>query len=349
MINPLNLYKYLPLLLRKRFKQKYIIIESDDWGLQGSIDDTGIRFLRKNYQKESFTRWTTDSLETVEDLELLFDVLNKYKYEFECPPKITANFITHNIDYDKKTELSFTPLNQLLIKNKILKKKYFEGINGGIIYPQLHGYCHYNIDTLRDFYLTDEGRKLFDQGFLTGQNTLKGSSPKFRSEFSKFNFDVKEKLKISIDEFNNVFNFSPESIIPPHFIIEAPCLDLLTGYGIKAIQASNRLINFKGDRYRKIFFRKQNNIHWMPRNVRLDPHPDYNYYSKDCISQIDKAFSLKMPAIIDFHRVNISGRFNSNYRDKSLNELDIVFKIVKAKWPDAKFISTSDFIQLCLI
>ena len=72
---------------------------------------------------------------------------NKSKiYEFESPPKITANFITHNIDYDKKTELSFTPLNQLLIKNKILKKKYFEGIHGKIIYPQLHGYCHYNID-----------------------------------------------------------------------------------------------------------------------------------------------------------------------------------------------------------
>ena len=80
-MNLFNIHKYLPLLLRKRFKQKYIIIESDDWGLQGSIDDTGIRFLRKNYQKESFTRWTTDSLETVEDLELLFDVLNKYKYE----------------------------------------------------------------------------------------------------------------------------------------------------------------------------------------------------------------------------------------------------------------------------
>ena len=348
-MNPFNIYKYLPILLRKRFKGKFIIIESDDWGLRGSIEKKGINFLKKNYPQKTFSRWTSDSLETIEDLDALFYVLNKYKNEFESPPKITANFITHNINYNNPTKLSFIPLSQLMAENKLLKKKYFEGIDNKVIHPQLHGYCHYNIDALRAFYETLEGKKLFNEGFIIGKSTLKKTPSIFKSEFSDFNEEVQNNLKTSINEFTKVFKYSPESIIPPHFIIDSLYLDLLQNYGIKAIQASNRLINFKGDRYRKIFFRKQNNIHWMPRNVRLDPHPDYNYYSKDCISQIDKAFSLKMPAIIDFHRVNISGRFNSNYRDKSLNELDIVFKIVKAKWPDAKFISTSDFIQLCLI
>ena len=47
MINPLNLYKYLPYLLRKRFNKKYIIIESDDWGMSQITSDRGIEFLKK--------------------------------------------------------------------------------------------------------------------------------------------------------------------------------------------------------------------------------------------------------------------------------------------------------------
>ena len=56
-----------------------------------------------------------------------------------------------------------------------------------------------------------------------------------------------------------------------------------------------------------------------------------------------------MPGIIDFHRVNISGRFNSQYRDKSLDELDKVLTKVKNKWPDTIFITTPDLIKLCQV
>ncbi len=348
-MNPLNIYKYVPLFLRKRFKEKYIIIESDDWGLTGAVSQDGIDFLKKTYPQKPFSRWTSDSLETVEDLEALFYILNKYKNDFKSPPKITANFITHTIDYSNQAKLSFISLSELLTKNKLLKQKYFEGIDNNLIYPQLHGYCHYNLDALRAFYKTVEGKRLFDVGFLIGKSTLKQNPSMFKSEFSDFKEEVKTNLKISIQEFANFFNYLPKSIIPPHFIIDSLYLDFLHNQGISAIQASNRLITTNRDRYRNIFFRKKNQLYWIPRTARLDPHPDYNYYSKDCISQIEKAFSLKMPAIIDFHRVNFSGRFNSNYRDRSLNELDAVFKIVKFKWPDAIFISTSDFIKLCLI
>ena len=87
MINPLNLYKYLPYLLRKRFNKKYIIIESDDWGMSQNTSYSGIEFLEKKFGREKFTRWTTDSLETCEDLNLLFGILNKYKTSYIYIPK----------------------------------------------------------------------------------------------------------------------------------------------------------------------------------------------------------------------------------------------------------------------
>ena len=54
-----------------------------------------------------------------------------------------------------------------------------------------------------------------------------------------------------------------------------------------------------------------------------------------------------MPAIIDFHRVNISGKYNPRYRDITLKELSKMFDLISKNWPDAKFISTSELISIC--
>ena len=78
MKNPLNIPKYFPYIFRRRFKEKYIIIESDDWGLHHSKSMEGVEYIRKKYGYEKFTRWTTDSLETIDDISLLYQVLLKY-------------------------------------------------------------------------------------------------------------------------------------------------------------------------------------------------------------------------------------------------------------------------------
>ena len=82
MYNPLKLINYIPFYFRKRFKNKYIIIESDDWGMAGSMGKDGIRYLESKYGYENFTRWTKDSLETLEDVSLLYEVLNKFRNSF---------------------------------------------------------------------------------------------------------------------------------------------------------------------------------------------------------------------------------------------------------------------------
>ena len=103
----------MPHFLRRRFKNKYIIIESDDWGLENSISIDGINYVKKKYGVGKFTRWTTDGLETIEDISLLYKILSKFKDAFAYPPVITANFITHNIDYNSPNSLSFIPLSTI--------------------------------------------------------------------------------------------------------------------------------------------------------------------------------------------------------------------------------------------
>jgi len=312
-----------------------------------SISIEGIDYLKRQYGSEKFTRWTTDSLETVEDISLLFDLISKFKDHFEYPPVLTANFITHNINYNNSDSLSFIPLSEYLKEEPELIAKYKEGIKKKIFHPQLHGYCHYDLSKLNSFYCSDEGKELFKIGFLTGKSTIRGNLRQLRSEFSQNNVEIEKKLKYAVEEFNNLFNYYPQSIIPPHFILDKQYFKILGNHGIQAIQASNRLIDSKGKRYRKIYFRNKNGFLWVPRNARLDPHPDYKYFSESCISDIASAFNSYIPAVIDFHRVNISGKYNREYRNKSLEELNKVLLHVSKHWPDVKFINTQELLNLC--
>ena len=190
-MNPINLYKYLPYFLRKRFSGKYIIIESDDWGMKGSLDERGVKYCMKKYGKINCSRWTTDSLETAEDLTLLFELIDSYRSSFNKPPIITANFITHNIDYNKSNDLSFIPLSQTLSNNVSINELYHQGIDNKILCPQLHGYCHFDINKLSNYFNTDEGKKLFAIGFLTGLSTIKGSLNLFKSELMRYDNNIK--------------------------------------------------------------------------------------------------------------------------------------------------------------
>jgi len=346
-MNPFNFYKYLPFIFRKTFKKKYIVIESDDWGMEGALNENGISFLKSKYGKHKLTRWTMDALETSEDLEILYELFLKYKHSFEESPVITTNFIMYNIDYSKKDKLSFISLSSYLKTNKVTQQLYDYGIKNNIISPQLHGYSHFDVRKLSEYFNTKEGEKLFNNGFLAGKSTIKGYKHIFHSELNQIHNYTKKYFQLAINEFKLVFGYKPISLIPPHFLLDKEIIPLLTRKGIISIQASNRLLDSRKNRYRKIYFRKNNRIIWIPRNARLDPYEGYNFHSENCLEDIKRAFDSKVPAIIDFHRVNISGRYNLKYREKSLNELDKVFQAVLEKWPDTQFITTEKLIKLC--
>ena len=279
----------------------------------------------------------------------MYELLGKYRNEFESPPVLTTNFITHNIDYNHKKGVVVKGLSHYLNKHKKLKNLYVEGIMKKYISPQLHGYAHYDLKKLNRYFKTEEGKHLFKAGFLTGKSTLKNVTDNFRGELIDLKDETLDQIKLAVKEFYNIFGYFSESIIPPYFEINLEILGALKDNHIIAIQASNRLINSYYQRVKRIYFRKQNGLYWIPRNARLDPHPDYGYYADNCLKDIKYAFDCKIPAVIDFHRVNISGRYNPAYRKKTLNELKEVFEGIKNNWPDAKFISTQDLLKLCQI
>jgi len=341
----MKFFRYLPHYLRKKFKEKIIVIESDDWGMERAMSKDSISILKKKHSEEKLTRWTYDALETKEDIELLFGLLESFKNEFEYPPVITANFITHNIDYSSSDEMKFIPISSGFNSySEDVRNLYKYGIENKFIYPQLHGFSHFNLSELSKYFYTQEGKEAFENKFFTGNSTIRGKLKFLNGELSNENKEI--KIKESVEELYNLFKIRSETIIPPNFILDRRFIEGLKHNGIKMVQSSNRMVESDGSRYRFPFFRKRNGIVWSVRNARLDPHKDYGFYYGECIKDIGKAFENKLPAIIDLHRVNISGKFTPEYRDKTLAELKNLFDTIKKKWPDVKFLNSSELNKL---
>jgi len=339
-MNPLNIYKYFPFFLRKKFNEKFIIIESDDWGLERALTVESIDWMKKKFVEDKFSRWSLDSLETSDDINRLFDLMEDYKNKFEYPPVITANFITHNVDHSSKDKLNFIPISRGFNKDsEDIRGLYKKGIENKYIFPQLHGYSHYNIDELENYFSSEEGIEALNNNFFVARSTIKGYLAFLQGEFSEKN-SHSGKIKEASEIFNILFGFFPGSLIPPTFIFDIKLAKILKDNKITLIQSSNRLVTTNKKRYSFPYFQRRKGLYWSIRNARLDPHPEYGFYYEQCINSIGKAFENKSPAIIDFHRVNFAGKFAPEYRDRTFKELKLLFDNIHTRWPDAKFIHT---------
>ncbi|MBX7042432.1 MAG: hypothetical protein K1X85_05970 [Ignavibacteria bacterium] len=337
-------FEFLPHYLRKKFSGKLLMIESDDWGLERGIDEQSIEWARRRYSVTDFTRWTLDALETEEDLDELYSVLEKHKDNEGNPPVVTANFITHNIDYGSRDELLFRPISDGFSEGGKLQEAYERGIARRLMFPQLHGYSHYDVTALRKYFTTDEARESFENKFLACCTTLRGRLSFLQGELSSSNGES-TLIKDAADVFEKTFGFRSLTVIPPTFILDDAVLQSLADAGIRLIQSSNRLVDSKKNRYRYPYFRIRKGFIWSVRNARLDPYPGYDFGHEQCTESVGKAFENDQPAVIDFHRVNFSGRFDRGYRERSLRELDLLITNVLKKWPDVKFTHTQKFFE----
>ena len=134
----------------KRTKRKIVVFESDDWGSIRMPSKAVVEELKnKGFAVEKCRYMQNDSLESNDDLKLLFDVLSFRQKK----PVITANFLTANPDFESieadgfenyhyenlETTLSKYP------KHDQVKSLWIKGIEEGLFQPQLHGREHLNV------------------------------------------------------------------------------------------------------------------------------------------------------------------------------------------------------------
>lgn len=325
--------------LRKKVEKKYVIFESDDWGLERAKDSTALQAIVDKYSKAKISRWTTDSLETVEDLDMLFDLLALFKNKFEHSPVITANFITHNIDYSSQEALQFKPISEgFNFGSTDLFAKYKEGFEKDYFIPQLHGFSHYNTEILKNNFHSSDFQEDLKVGFPMAKSTIKGNLKLYRGECFDPNFS--SAIKAATEVFKTVFGYYSKTFIPPNYLYDDRQNSILYENHVEQLQSTAHFLDQKGKTALRPFFRKNNKLLYSVRYGRLDTHSDYNFLADHCIKEIEAMFSYKMPAIIDVHRVNFSGNYLPENRQKTIEELHKVLLYLQKNHPETIFISS---------
>jgi len=340
-----------------------------------SVDDYGnVRLAskkaRENLDKvgaKVYNRFDAyDSLETTEDLEILFETLSSVKDKNSHHPIFTAYALPCNIDFEKVEENNFNEyfyeeLPVTFSKIKGYEKTWEiwqEGIRNNFLKPQFHGREHLNLKIFNE--------KLAEKDLITltaiknrsytSIENLKYPTISTAAAFDFWDFEDNYKfeqiIQDGINRFEKVFNSKPECFTSPASSINPYLNKVLSKNGIKFVDSLllNKYHIGQGKYKTEITYTgKRNKLGqiYLVRNCVFEPNADVNMDSVGFVlRQIEIAFRWKRPAIISSHRVNFCGHIDENNRKLGINELKKLLKEIVKKWPDIEFMSTNQLGDL---
>ncbi len=345
-------------------RRKIIVFESDDWGSVRMPNRTIYNeLISQGFQIESRPYERVDSIAREDDLELLFDILSKYKDSLGNHPIITAMTVMASPDIIKIQDSNFTEyFYKKLIdvlqdysrsKNSILSL-WKEGIDNHLFFPQFHGREHINVCNWLKHVKegNNDNRLAFDYGIpgffdrsCPERGNIFAKALKFNSlgdlEFMKFS--IADGLKI----FLETFGYKASSFMAPAYTWNDDIENVLSQGGVKFIQSEyyqNKPLLGNRNQVVHHYFGQRNKYgqHYLLRNCSFEP--SQNNYSQqvvdDCLRQIAIAFSLHKPATISTHRLNYIGAIRPENRDCSLKMLDSLLNNIVKVWPDVEFMTS---------
>lgn len=346
--------------------RQIIVIESDDWGSE-RIPSEKIRnkLLSCGVDLYSNPHSKFDTLERLEDLEILERILEDLYERFQKKVIVTANFITANPDFSKIQESNFenyffehfteTYKNRDGSDNVINKIKILLG--KGFIQSQFHGREHINVS----YWLEELRRqnKTFLSAFNLGCYAIDApSSKKSKNLMAALEFENDEQfnfIKESIIEghtiFKNIFGFPADTFIAPRYVWDENLNHVFIKENFKGLQSSLYQHSTNSDLGKKyLHYTGQKNktkpLKYSVRNVFFEPAYGGSEWVNIALKKIDLAFCFKNPAIITMHRINFVGGLDPFQRDKNLIQFKNLIEKIIIKYPKVEFLSTDELIKL---
>lgn len=344
-------------------KRKIVIIESDDWGSVRIANAEVADKLANQFpegKKSPFLEY--DGLERKEDLELLLDVLDKYKDVKGNSPVITALSLTCNPDFeliDRMGEYHSETIEktyQNYGEDELLQFWITEGIKKNLLFPQFHGKEHLfperYFPRIQDE--NDTEHFAFINNSILGSNNSLARNKNFLAAFEYHNDRDKKNIEIrteeGLNEFEELFGYRSVSFCPSQSIYGDHIFKVLKDNGVLAIQAGQQFVphNMTLKKVDHLWGDKTSNgiVFWR-RNCTFEPSktkkPDF---VNECLKEIEIAFRWGKPAVINSHRVNYTSRVKTDVRDITLVNLDKMLKIILKKWPDVEFLNSADLAKL---
>ena len=354
-------------ILGWKTSRKIVVFSVDDYGnvrlnskeARSKLDEAGL----KVYSRFDLL----DTLETKQDLEQLYAVLNSVKDKNGYPAVFTPFALPCNIDFEKMEandfqHYYFEKLSDTYAKLANQQPEAYagawdiwkEGIAKGFLKPQFHGREHLNLTVFndklqkRDFELLTALKNKSYASISDDDYPTMSSTAAFDFWDSKENETLKPIIKEGLQLFKEVFGYSSTYFTPPVYNIHHSLFSTLKENGIHYIDLGLIRKEHQGLNSYKTSFnytgKKANEgITIMVRNVVFEPTEDRGLdWVNFTLKQIERAFRWNRAAIISSHRVNFCGHIDPENREKGLETLHKLLQAIVEKWPDVEFMAADE-------
>lgn len=348
--------------------RKIVVIEVDDYGgirmpsamAYRRMLDTGVQVSAARYN-------LLDTMETHDDLELLFDVLHSVKDKNGKPAVFSPFVNVANPDFEKIKANGyqkyyyepFTITLQKYGRDSTTMKVWQEGMEAGLFAPEFHGREHISVQPWME-QLRQGNKQLldaFDNGFVAVSNVngIQQYADEFRPEFYFTKDEEKKFLHQSIMEgvklFEQLFSYIPSAFMPSNSVFHPDFDHTVLQAGISFLVVAHKNptpVVGGGLAFTSFTFKqkiKKGHLNYYIRNCAFEPSDDLYSSVDGTLQQIAAAFRWNKPAIISSHRVNFAGGLSKKNRDKGLKELELLLKAILKRWPDVEFMSSAKMLR----
>lgn len=347
-----------------RTNKKIVVIESDDWGsIRMPSKEVYSKLVSKGYDISGSDYNRLDTLESNDDLFMLYEVLKSHRDIMGNHPVITANMVVGNPDFNKIRQSDFSkyyfePVTETLKQypgRNSVESLWNAGNVERIFHPQFHGREHVNVvrwmEALKKrspeiLYAFDCNTTFSGDGDYNFMEVLDYNTP---SDL----FKMKESLAEGLDIFEDIFGYRSKSFIPPCYTWNSDVEKVLYEGGVKYIQGlvvqSIPTGSFGNYKKKYHFLGKRNALgqYFLIRNAFFEPSlneiPDP---VEECLNRIKIAFRWNKPAIISSHRINYMGELDVSNREKNLKLFDELLRKMIKRWPEVEFMTSDGLGEL---
>lgn len=343
--------------------RKIVVFESDDWGsIRMSNKKAWNELLRLGYAVDQRPYERFDTLESVEDLEALFNVLSKYKDINGNHPVITANMLMANPDFEKIEksrfqEYYFEPIAKTYDRyfgdNKLLDLMR-QGMKDGMFMPQSHGREHFNVskwmkglqernnDLLTAFKLGMCGIAPKDNPGLGNQMLV---ALKAERGFEKN--EVKRRVAEGLRMFEELWGVKSKSFIAPCYTWDDSVEEVLFENGVNYLQGGRWQRLYDGVKQIPHYTgQKQNGLVYGVRNCFFEPAVKKQDGADSLMRQVDALFAKRKIVIISTHRINFVSGIDERNRTRNLSIFDAFLSTLIKKCPDVEFMSSNQLFEI---
>jgi hypothetical protein len=355
-------------------KRKIVVFSVDDYG-NVRIDSKKAREAMDKAGLKIYSRFDAlDTLETRDDLSMLYETLSSVKDKNGKNAIFTPFSLPCNIDFESMESNNFSEFKNELLPVTFQKlaslqpnayngtwNLWKEGIDKGLMVPQFHGREHLNLKILKDK-LASKSKDVL--GALKNRSYTSIDDSEYPTmnftaafDFFKFeeNLEYEQIITDGLNCFEEVFGYRAVHFNSPgggeHPIIHK----YLFKNGIKYMDAEFLKSEHQGGhQYKRIlnFTGKRNtlNMFYEVRNVVFEPTEEKGIdWVNFSMKQIETAFFWNRPAIISSHRVNFCGHIDENNRKTGILALRTLLHSIVKKWPDVEFMSADELGNLVQI